>query len=67
MVFGGITLSDASAAQFALGLSLVGIALAILALILVLRLMRSDAKKAGDKVGDLEELTERADRLGRTG
>lgn len=59
--------TDASAARFALGLSLMGIALAVTALVLVLRLMRDGGRKAGEQVGQLEDLTKRADRLERSG
>lgn len=65
VLFSGLTLSDASAAQVALGLSLIGIALAILALVLVLRLMHADGKKADDQVEQLGHLTDRAARLDR--
>lgn len=66
VLFAGFTVSDASTVQIALWLSLIGIAIAVPALVIALYLLLAEGKKPGEQVGQLEELTERADRLGRT-
>lgn len=61
LIVAGITLR--SAAVLALGLSLVGIAIATTALWLVLMLMRAESQKAERQNGALERIEDRAARV----
>lgn len=61
LVLAGITTQ--SAGMLALGLSLLGIAIATTALLLVLNLMREDARKAREQTTAIKELDGRATEL----
>lgn len=62
-VVAGIRLSETSAGFIALGLSLMGIAISVLALVLVLRLMGASAPKGKAQIQALDHLAARADSI----